>query len=308
MLTYCSSRSLTLRTCTSRIKKLFPLAISASTHVTTGNIHIALATKLGRQVLRRSASMCMVSSTCLRARRRVIRSRKRVRATVSINLGHHLQRAFYLIQLLTLVYYITVKELTELLQQVKDEQSYIIVRERTHRNTAESTNARVKWWSIFQLGVLIGEGIFQVWWLKRFFEVCRSSMQRFDCALTMFGIGKKGCLSAHGHMALALYVRIWIDYLGNTSQRDNRISEEIFSFDLETDLAGSTLVPTIPNSPTRSYTDYFPESYLPSIVMLPKPFTTAFPCLACLSYASQHSKLSQFPEAGPPLSNLRANF
>ena len=81
------------------------------------------------------------------------------------------------IQLLTPVCFITVKELTDLLQQVKDEQSYIIVRERTHRNTAESTNARVKWWSIFQLGVLIGEGIFQVWWLKRFFEVCRSSMQ-----------------------------------------------------------------------------------------------------------------------------------
>lgn len=64
-----------------------------------------------------------------------------------------------------------VKQLTELLTQVKDEQSYIVMRERTHRNTAESTNGRVKWWSIFQLGVLIGEGIFQVWWLKRFFEV-----------------------------------------------------------------------------------------------------------------------------------------
>lgn len=63
------------------------------------------------------------------------------------------------------------KTLSNLLSQVKDEQSYIVVRERTHRNTAESTNARVKWWSIFQLGVLIGEGIFQVWWLKRFFEV-----------------------------------------------------------------------------------------------------------------------------------------
>jgi emp24/gp25L/p24 family/GOLD len=65
----------------------------------------------------------------------------------------------------------TVKALNELLSQVKDEQSYIVVRERTHRNTAESTNARVKWWSIFQLGVLIGMCIFQVWWLKRFFEV-----------------------------------------------------------------------------------------------------------------------------------------
>ena len=70
----------------------------------------------------------------------------------------------------------TVKQLTELLSQVKDEQSYIVVRERTHRNTAESTNGRVKWWSIFQLGVLIGEGIFQVWWLKRFFEVRLSSL------------------------------------------------------------------------------------------------------------------------------------
>ncbi|MCJ1392048.1 p24 complex component [Xylographa bjoerkii] len=66
-----------------------------------------------------------------------------------------------------------VKQLSELLAQVKDEQSYIVVRERTHRNTAESTNGRVKWWSIFQLGVLIGEGVFQVWWLKRFFEVKR---------------------------------------------------------------------------------------------------------------------------------------
>ncbi|EMD01314.1 hypothetical protein BAUCODRAFT_60789 [Baudoinia panamericana UAMH 10762] len=64
-----------------------------------------------------------------------------------------------------------VKQLNELLAQVKDEQSYIVVRERMHRNTAESTNSRVKWWSIFQLGVLLGEGIFQVWWLKRFFEV-----------------------------------------------------------------------------------------------------------------------------------------
>lgn len=64
-----------------------------------------------------------------------------------------------------------VKKLSELLAQVRDEQSYIVVRERTHRNTAESTNGRVKWWSIFQLGVLLGEGIFQVWWLKRFFEV-----------------------------------------------------------------------------------------------------------------------------------------
>ncbi|QIX01589.1 hypothetical protein AMS68_007106 [Peltaster fructicola] len=66
-----------------------------------------------------------------------------------------------------------VKEMSELLALVKDEQGYIVVRERTHRNTAESTNARVKWWSIFQLGVVLGIAGFQVWWLRRFFEVKR---------------------------------------------------------------------------------------------------------------------------------------
>ena len=74
----------------------------------------------------------------------------------------------------------TVKLLAELLAQVKDEQGYIVVRERTHRNTAESTNARVKWWSIFQMGVVVGEGIFQVWWLKRFFEVKDPSRPSFN--------------------------------------------------------------------------------------------------------------------------------
>jgi hypothetical protein len=64
-----------------------------------------------------------------------------------------------------------VRALSDLVAQVKDEQSYILVRERTHRNTAESTNARVKWWSLFQLIILVAEGVFQVWWIKRFFEV-----------------------------------------------------------------------------------------------------------------------------------------
>jgi hypothetical protein len=71
-----------------------------------------------------------------------------------------------------------VRKLSELLAQVKDEQSYIVIRERVHRNTAESTNERVKWWSMFQLFVLVGNGVFQVWWLKRFFEVGKTSKQR----------------------------------------------------------------------------------------------------------------------------------
>ncbi|CAG9970862.1 unnamed protein product [Clonostachys rosea] len=66
-----------------------------------------------------------------------------------------------------------VRQLSDLLDQVKDEQQYIVIRERTHRNTAESTNGRVKWWNLFVIGIVIGESLFQVWWLRRFFEVKR---------------------------------------------------------------------------------------------------------------------------------------
>ncbi|KAK4247995.1 emp24/gp25L/p24 family/GOLD-domain-containing protein [Corynascus novoguineensis] len=68
---------------------------------------------------------------------------------------------------------VEVRKMSDVLERVKDEQAYIVVRERTHRNTAESTNSRVKWWNIFVIGVVIGESIFQVWWLRRFFEVKR---------------------------------------------------------------------------------------------------------------------------------------
>jgi hypothetical protein len=77
---------------------------------------------------------------------------------------------------------VTVRQMSELVAQVKDEQSYIVVRERTHRNTAESTNSRIKWWSIFQLLVLTGQGFFQVWWLKRFFEVSAWKSSTCTCA------------------------------------------------------------------------------------------------------------------------------
>ncbi|KAH3901614.1 Emp24p SCDLUD_001380 [Saccharomycodes ludwigii] len=64
-----------------------------------------------------------------------------------------------------------VRKLSKLTTEVKNEQSYIVIRERTHRNTAESTNDRVKWWSIFQVFVVIFNSLFQIYYLKRFFEV-----------------------------------------------------------------------------------------------------------------------------------------
>lgn len=64
-----------------------------------------------------------------------------------------------------------IQKLSQLTNDVKAEQSYLVIRERTHRNTAESTNSRVKWWSVFQILVVASNSIFQVYYLKRFFEV-----------------------------------------------------------------------------------------------------------------------------------------
>jgi len=59
------------------------------------------------------------------------------------------------------------------LKSVKDEQEYIVIRERTHRNTAESTNSRVKWWSMLQAILLFCVCGWQIYYLKSFFEVKR---------------------------------------------------------------------------------------------------------------------------------------
>ncbi|RIA99226.1 emp24/gp25L/p24 family/GOLD-domain-containing protein [Glomus cerebriforme] len=66
-----------------------------------------------------------------------------------------------------------IRELADGLAAIKDEQEYIVIREQRHRDTAESTNDRVKWWSIFQFFVLFAVCFWQVFYLKRFFEVKR---------------------------------------------------------------------------------------------------------------------------------------
>ena len=45
------------------------------------------------------------------------------------------------------------------------------MRERVHRNTAESTNSRVKWWSILQTLLIVAVVAFQVYFVKRFVRV-----------------------------------------------------------------------------------------------------------------------------------------
>lgn len=64
-----------------------------------------------------------------------------------------------------------IQRLSQLTTDVKAEQGYLVIRERTHRNTAESTNSRVKWWSVFQILVVATNSLFQIYYLRRFFEV-----------------------------------------------------------------------------------------------------------------------------------------
>ncbi|PWN33861.1 supernatant protein factor, C-terminal domain-containing protein [Meira miltonrushii] len=66
-----------------------------------------------------------------------------------------------------------IRDLAAGLQAIKDEQEYLVIRERVHRNTAESTFSRVKWWSVIQAFLLIGACSFQVYFVKRQFEVRR---------------------------------------------------------------------------------------------------------------------------------------
>ncbi|BGP52757.1 hypothetical protein JCM8202_004391 [Rhodotorula sphaerocarpa] len=66
-----------------------------------------------------------------------------------------------------------IRQLSAALEAIKDEQEYIVVRERLHRDTAESTNDRVKFWSILQTVMLIAVCGWQIFYLKRFFEVKR---------------------------------------------------------------------------------------------------------------------------------------
>ena len=45
--------------------------------------------------------------------------------------------------------------------------------QRVHRNTSDSTNARVLWWSLAEAFVLLLITLWQVFYIRRFFEVKR---------------------------------------------------------------------------------------------------------------------------------------
>ncbi|CAG9765224.1 unnamed protein product [Ceutorhynchus assimilis] len=63
-----------------------------------------------------------------------------------------------------------IRQLLDQVEQITKEQNYQRYRENRFRQTSESTNSRVLWWSVTQTAVLIAMGAWQMRHLKRFFE------------------------------------------------------------------------------------------------------------------------------------------
>ncbi|KAJ3158068.1 p24 complex component [Geranomyces variabilis] len=59
------------------------------------------------------------------------------------------------------------------IKAIRDEHAFLTQRERRHRLTADSTNARAMYWSLVQACCLMGVCYFQISYLKRFFDMRR---------------------------------------------------------------------------------------------------------------------------------------
>jgi p24 family protein beta-1 len=64
----------------------------------------------------------------------------------------------------------SILQLSDGLTAIAEEQEYIKIRERVHRDTSESTNSRVVWWTFFEAFWLIGISVWQIVSLRRVFE------------------------------------------------------------------------------------------------------------------------------------------
>jgi len=63
-----------------------------------------------------------------------------------------------------------IRQLLDQVEQITKEQNYQRYREERFRQTSESTNTRVLWWSITQTAILLVMGAWQMKHLKSFFE------------------------------------------------------------------------------------------------------------------------------------------
>ncbi|KAI9284209.1 emp24/gp25L/p24 family/GOLD-domain-containing protein [Umbelopsis sp. AD052] len=65
---------------------------------------------------------------------------------------------------------VELRKLEKVVQEIWDEMEYLKSREAKMRDTNESTNERVQWFSIVTLLTLVGLGTWQVMYLRRFFK------------------------------------------------------------------------------------------------------------------------------------------
>jgi hypothetical protein len=63
------------------------------------------------------------------------------------------------------------KQIEQQVRDLLDHQDYSITRESIHRETSESTNSRVLWWSLGQVTVLVTLSVLQMYYIKSFFEI-----------------------------------------------------------------------------------------------------------------------------------------
>ncbi|KAJ3433157.1 transmembrane emp24 domain-containing protein a [Anaeramoeba flamelloides] len=60
--------------------------------------------------------------------------------------------------------------LVDKISDVSLQQKYLKIREKVHRNTTESTNSRILWWSFFELFLLVCASFAQIWYVRRYFS------------------------------------------------------------------------------------------------------------------------------------------
>ncbi|KAG0203947.1 vesicle coat component [Mortierella sp. GBA30] len=65
---------------------------------------------------------------------------------------------------------VELRKLEDLVKDILDNMEHLQAREERMRNTNESTNARVQWFSTLTMFVLIALGLWQIFYLKRFFR------------------------------------------------------------------------------------------------------------------------------------------
>eukprot|EP01116_Phalansterium_solitarium_P009505 TRINITY_DN23677_c0_g1_i1.p1 TRINITY_DN23677_c0_g1~~TRINITY_DN23677_c0_g1_i1.p1 ORF type:complete len:221 (+),score=1.13 TRINITY_DN23677_c0_g1_i1:111-773(+) len=65
---------------------------------------------------------------------------------------------------------VAIRRLNDKIRDMRAEQTYQRTREATFRNTSESTNSRVMWWSVIQTLILVGTALWQISHLKHYFK------------------------------------------------------------------------------------------------------------------------------------------